>query len=126
MNYRTDSAHLAGWHRALLSGALERKPDADYSDTLAVPPAELGDVWRAGPGYALTCPNASCKQGVHVWDHAWDCRPGARKCDGSGCWTWTGSIEGGTLTAQPSLHVLVSKGGCGWHGWLRQGEMTAA
>lgn len=124
MNLRTDSANLAGWHRAMLKGALERKPDEDWTHTLAVPPAELGDVWRAGVGYALTCPN-DCDQGVHVWDHAWDCRPNARKCTGAGCWSWTGSPEAGDLTAQPSLHVLAEKGGCGWHGWLRNGEMVS-
>jgi len=108
----------------MLLGALKREPDQDWSHTLAVPPAEPGDVWRFGGAYALTCPNEACDQGVHAWDHAWDCRPNARKCSGT-CWNWSGSPEDGTLTAQPSLHVLAEKGGCGWHGWLRNGEMVS-
>lgn len=108
----------------MLLGALERKPDQDWSHTLSVPPAQPGDVWRLRAGYALTCPNERCDQGVHYWDHAWDC-PLRQDANAPPCWTWTGSPEEGTLTASPSLHVLAEKGGCGWHGWLRDGEMVS-
>lgn len=135
MRLRADSVHLAGWHRALLLGALTRKDGEDWSHTLGVPAAQPGDVWRVQRqddsgglhfvGYALTCPKEDCDQGVHFWDHAWDC-PQRTDPLAPPCWTWTGSPEAGDLTANPSLHVLAEKGGCGWHGWLRNGEMVLA
>lgn len=125
MRLRTDSAHLAGWHRALNLGALVQKPGEDWRDTLAAPPAEPGDVWRLHVGYALTCPKTDCTAGVHYWDHAWNC-PRRYERDAPSCWQWSGSPEDGTLSATPSLHVLAERGGCGWHGWLRNGQMVLA
>lgn len=118
-------------------------------------PARPGDVWRirqdpVGPHvtlawsenrpawpvacYALVCPKERCPEGVHEWHHAYDCEAGTRlsaACKrGAGrlsCWDWSGSIEGGDLTASPSLQVLASKPPgktCEYHGFLRQGVMT--
>lgn len=86
------------------------------------------DGWILG-GYAIWCPKEDCNEGVHWWSHATDCkgmygepckygeRPGQ-----SSCWLWTGSVEEGNLTAEPSLFA---SGSCGWHGFLRQGEMVS-
>jgi hypothetical protein len=118
--------------------------------TLWFEPSELkgvdGDCWWVGwytpdgsnrrAGYAICCPK--CAQ-VHHWTTALNCgqkvvRNGVEVCVHSGvssCWTWTGSARRGTLTAQPSLHSIdegkahLDEGyGCGWHGWLTNGELT--
>jgi hypothetical protein len=73
--------------------------------------------------YGLVCPVPNCQAGVHVWHHAYDCpagdtfgadckRAAAATPGGStirkrgSCWDWTGSVEGGDLTASPSLQVI--------------------
>lgn len=145
MRLRTDSWYWAGIHRAVLNGGLGAPALQGWgelqSDFDATPIAELGDVWRSGGfasnqfgGYVLTCPETvRCSVGVHPWWHAYDC-PAGRLTDGvckrgagrDSCWDWSGSPENGTLTALPSLHVLVERGGCGWHGYLRDGVMSPA
>ena len=78
-------------------------------------------------GYALTCPQPACATGVHAWDHAHECKAcpgGCQKGPDRGCWDWSGSAYDNTLTANPSLHCVLELGGCGWHGWLRNGEMV--
>jgi hypothetical protein len=137
-NFRTDSAHYA---------ELARTPDkareyygndpATLEEILRTPPAQPGDLWRihwhseAEPpplaGYAIGCPR--CLE-VHRWTSANNCHEGEvdglcvheRSQNGGrlgSCWTWTGSAEEGTLTASPSL----LNNQCGWHGWLRNGEL---
>lgn len=154
MRLRTDSAHIAGWKRAhALNGcpntARVLEPgsagvedrcvcSSQKPENASVPPAELDDVWiiyrkqsfdspAFMAGYALTCPAHRCMQGMHYWDHAYNCE---RKFDPDhfSCWTWTGTPEEGTLTANPSLMVATQidgqpTGACGWHGFLRQGVM---
>lgn len=136
MRLRTDSAHIAGWKRAhRLNGCPHAGKSAECvcrsmkPENASVPEAEPGDVWRTregsadGPviGYGLTCPNERCDQGMHIWTHAYDCTD---RTPGHSCWTWTGSPETDDLTATPSLHVMAELGGCGWHGWLRDGVMV--
>lgn len=86
-------------------------------------------------GYALTCPKATCKSGVHAWDHTHECKAGhlvggvMTQCQQGadrGCWSWSGSPYDGTLTGSPSLHCVEALGGCGWHGFMRSGEMVGA
>lgn len=112
-------------------------------------PAQPGDVWeiRRSPkdgrttaatrrghmtwgvtGYGLWCPNEKCHDGVHRWTHASDCRGDYGEACKTGekegvqsCWVWTGSIEAGDLTANPSLFCNFAS--CGWHGYLRNGVM---
>lgn len=108
--------------------------------------AKPGDVWevrqdprdgrtqtvRLDPawtviGYVLTCPNEQCSEGVHQWTHARDCKAPFENCKNGGpsCWNWEGTIEDGDLTGNPSLWASADLGGCGWHGYLRHGEMQS-
>lgn len=146
MRLRTDSSILAGYARTRELGVGAERfaqwPAETLADLDAIEPAKIGDVWRAHypsggqdhhVGYALTCPNEQCADGVHHWTWAGNCSERVsgdehRRCqhqlDGVSCWAWTGSAEDSTLTAHPSLHSVVGRGGCGWHGWLRNGEMV--
>lgn len=138
--FRTDNQHIA---EAKALGREWRKFYGAKKRWNETPPAEPGDVWRVrwyrqnrqnneGPvaGYDICCPR--CRH-VHAWTTAHNC--GSRRslpdgggftCDHMGkssCWTWTGSAEEGTLTASPSLHASAEHGGCGWHGWLQNGDL---
>lgn len=144
IRFRTDSAHTADDAARLARGV--ETTYYDPPELEGIEPARPGDTWRVrwkatieqeaqgiseGPiaGYAICCPK--CLQ-VHFWTTALNCaslRPlpgGGSVCDHSGvgsCWAWTGSAEDGTLTASPSLHSVAEKGGCGWHGFLTNGEL---
>jgi len=148
MRFRTDSLLGAEFHARELAGKPAGPCSCAQADCIYLPenyrtfpPAEPGDTWRLrwggtkdeqGPicGYAIFCPG--CRQ-IHHWTTANNCASkralagGGTTCDHTGkssCWTWSGSAEDGTLTANPSLHSDASKGGCGWHGWLRNGELV--
>lgn len=139
MNFRTDSAHYA---ELATNPAKVREWYGDQPDIMAeiekTPPAQPGDTWRlhwAGEGdmlagYAICCPK--CRE-VHRWTSANNCHE--QEVDGlciherstnggqlGSCWQWTGSAEDNHLTASPSLQIHT----CGWHGWLRDGELTEA
>jgi Family of unknown function (DUF6527) len=119
----------------------------------ATPLPEPGDTWRvrwygsdAMAGYDICCPK--CRE-IHGWTTATNCgsrralpeweytdpttgvksmKPGGFTCDHSGvgsCWNWQGSAEDNAMTASPSLWCQEEKGGCGWHGWLQNGEMRS-
>lgn len=128
-----------GWFRADDAARIARGIVPIWSEPeelVGVEPAKPGDIWRVrwykegggeGPiaGYSICCPR--CLQ-VHSWTGALNCPkvPGTTWCahNGTGsCWNWSGSAEEGTLTATPSLHCLLDKGGCGWHGFLTGGVM---
>ncbi len=144
MRFRTDSPHYA---------ELAAKPDKArewhgdqperLAEILATPPPQPGDTWRIrwhspdgqGPiaGYAICCPK--CLE-VHRWSSANNCTQGlingvcmhGRSTDGGrlgSCWQWSGNAESNALTASPSLWAN-GEGACGWHGWLRNGELTVA
>jgi hypothetical protein len=147
MRFRTDGVHVAADAARLARGKpMEWHRPSDLWLVSRVPPAQPGDCWRvrwhgsdAIAGYALGC--VKCGD-VHYWTTALNCsqpkrsytyvdRDGTTKTgyadyhSGNGsCWTWTGSAEGGTLTASPSLHCLADKGGCGYHGWLQNGILS--
>jgi hypothetical protein len=139
IRFRNDSPHYAE-----LAGNPEKASEwyKDDAETLAqisaTPPAMPGDTWRltwAGEsdpaplaGYAICCPR--CRE-IHYWTTANNCHE--EEVDGlcaherstnggrlGSCWQWSGSAEEGTLTASPSLQSLL----CGWHGWLRAGELV--
>lgn len=103
------------------------------------PKPQPGDTWRIYwyhldeegnqindwlAGYAICCPK--CLK-VHHWTTASNCPRTPEGCAHekahTSCWTWTGSAEEGTLTASPSLFSVEALGGCGWHGWLQNGEL---
>lgn len=151
IRFRTDSVTTA-WRHALVVAGKEQlvgkgcptECGCDDPSTCALnpafvratPPAEPGDCWRlthfeggALAGYAIACPQ--CRE-VHYWGSANNCgsrRPrdgGGWACEHTGrgsCWDWTGSAEEGTLTASPSL-LATAPALCGWHGWLRNGELV--
>lgn len=137
MRVRVDSAHIAGWKRAHALRGCEvscgPEPDPNHVAHLAkygtIDPAEDGDIWYVRQqnlviaGFALTCPRPNCESGVHAWAHAHDCtqRDDPRH---TSCWTWTGTPEKMDLSAEPSLMVDPSRGGCGFHGWLRKGNLV--
>lgn len=117
MRFRTDGSYFPK--------PRDRKPD-DHRP-LPVP----GDVWRIvfgdgeTAGYAICCPKC---QEIHYWTSANNCdRSDGGSCvhekQHASCWTWTGSAEANTLTANPSLHA---SGACGWHGWLRDGVLSGS
>jgi len=149
MRLRTDDFRTAGYKRAHKLGA--RKETSPPILKKRTPVAKPGDVWvirmavekdemwtspRKGKGaivgYALTCPNEACPFGVHDWTWANNCtaKTSQSRCqhmaERRSCWDWTGSIKDDSLTAAPSLHSPTELGGCGWHGWLRDGRLTPA
>jgi hypothetical protein len=104
---RTDSGHVAGWKRVHELLGCSCSPEI-----LAESAKPSGER------------NEACPSGVHFWTHGHDC--GDRSREHVSCWTWTGSPDDGTLSAQPSLWVVPDLGGCGWHGFLTNGEMVPA
>jgi hypothetical protein len=106
-----------------------------------------GNQWPEGQGpiagYDICC--IKCKRN-HAWTTATNCEPrvpwsvswtdpetgetrtsSGTKCLHSGvgsCWQWTGSAEGNTLHASPSLWSVLEKGGCGYHGFLQNGILS--
>lgn len=152
MRVRTDSWWHASMKRAVLLGArpdprqdpakdwspdylefLDHGEEAKPGDVWVVRGQDRTQSWGGNPdaadwpvvGYGLVCPNEACPDPVHFWTHAHDCPApsGPCKMGGPSCWTWTGSPEDGTLTASPSLYSPRSLGGCGWHGFLKAGEL---
>lgn len=137
MRFRTDSVFAAADVARRERGEPTRFLEHLDPELASTPPAVPGDVWRmrwygsdAIAGYDICCPQ--CLD-VHAWTTALNCasrRPlegGGSACAHSGvgsCWDWSGSAEEGTLTANPSLHSIAEKGGCGFHGWLRAGVLT--
>ncbi len=76
--------------------------------------------WRDGVGVELSCP-CGCDRGLYV--------PFANPIDGGPSieprgWQRTGDTFD-TLTLHPSILRDKAKGGCGWHGWITNGEVKA-
>jgi hypothetical protein len=148
IRFRSDNRYIA--EQKALGRGFERVASWATRDLFdATPAAEPGDIWRVywysleapghlGPpaGYDICC--ITCRR-VHSWNTATNCasrkpirEEGTGKVIGytcahsgvSSCWQWTGSAEEGTLTASPSLYSREDLGGCGYHGFLRNGEIT--
>lgn len=123
-------------------------PAAEAGDTWRVRWAATIEQRAAGmtegpiAGYAIGC--IKCKD-VHRWTTATNCatrKPytftyvdhdgvtqtvNSTRCDHEGtgsCWVWTGSAEANTLHASPSLHALIERGACGYHGHLENGILS--
>lgn len=99
-------------------------------------PAAPGDAWKVHfldgsfAGYCICCPKCGF---LHYWTQAKNCPRGndgrcihTRQEPKRSCWDWSGDAAAGTLTASPSLHSRGEDGGCGWHGFLKNGELTGA
>lgn len=139
IRFRIDSAFKADDAARVARG--EPTQWMEPAEVVGVDPAQPGDCWRvrwmatvdqraAGieggiAGYDICCPK--CLK-VHGWTQARNCgqKTSGGSCAHSGvssCWNWTGNAEDGTLSASPSLHCDASIGGCGWHGFLTNGEL---
>lgn len=143
-----EASHVDSWATREIWDAT---PPAEPGDTWRTRWAVTVDQQVAGitegpiAGYAICCPK--CRQ-VHRWTTALGCPPvhhhkyidanGVEQkfstCAHSGvgsCWDWSGSADENTLTAKPSLHCVTEwsghpTGGCGWHGFLTNGELSGA
>lgn len=149
MRFRVDSwsaaedvTRIARGERSHFLDHMAHLDPARLAELRATPPAQPGDVWRVrwyaaegeGPiaGYAIGCPTCGL---VHSWTTANGCAAGRRAIEGSpghtvcehsgvgSCWTWSGSAESNLLTAAPSLHCVLALGGCGFHGFLENGQL---
>ena len=74
---------------------------------------------RHGVGMVFDCPCGKCGVQCQVeFTVAIDGNPWRLKA-----WNRTGATFE-TMTLQPSIHRAKRLGGCGWHGWIRNGEVT--
>lgn len=80
---------------------------------------------RVGIGLMFTCPCGQCDEDHDCYvDFANPLDGGPRHVADGPAWTRTGdSFE--TLTLTPSIHRVKEKGGCGWHGFITNGEVTS-
>ena len=101
--------------RRCVAASMVRDIDAE-----GIAPGSLMALCREGfagvPGYILTCPGCGQQSGLYL--HPPD--PGTPR------WTVTAGDPARTegLTLSPSIHHTTAQGGCGWHGYLRDGVFT--
>lgn len=79
---------------------------------------------RVGVGVILTCPCGSCDEFHELYvpfENPLDGGPSIEP--GHPRWRRAGETFE-TLTLTPSILRTRSKGGCGWHGWITNGEVT--
>lgn len=77
---------------------------------------------RRGVGLAFDCP-CGCGQRVYV-DFQNPIDGGPARPVRAPMWQRTGAGFK-TLTLHPSILSSKDKGGCGWHGWIRNGEVIS-
>lgn len=79
---------------------------------------------REGIGMMFDCPCRQCGvRGFVSFSNPFD--GGAAYIDpGEPTWSRTGDTFE-ALTLSPSIHRVKEKGGCGWHGWIKNGEVTS-
>ncbi len=77
---------------------------------------------RHGIGMLFDCPCGKCGPGMVEFSNPLD--GGAPLTTSSPKWKRTGDTFE-TLTLHPSVHMVKEKGGCGWHGWIKNGEVTS-
>ena len=74
---------------------------------------------REGVGLHFDCPCGKC--GVPCYVHVNPPLDGGEAIDAHS-WTRTGDTFD-TVTLKPSIYRNEKKGGCGWHGWITNGEV---
>ena len=72
---------------------------------------EGGLLLPTGSGFYYTCPGCRDRSYLNINPE-----------HGEPCWTATGANK--FLTLHPSILSTPRLGGCGWHGWLRNGILT--
>jgi hypothetical protein len=89
---------------------------AAEAESDGMPPGALQPIEREGriAMLAVACPGCGSISAIDIRPHG---VPGRAAWDLLG---WPGSPS-----LQPSLHHARDLGGCGWHGWLEQGEWRA-
>ena len=82
------------------------------------------DTLQEATGVRFLCPHCFKKNGGAAGTHmVICCSPDVvEDVAGPGRWTMEGQ-SAYDLTLSPSIHL---QGGCGWHGWVRGGEVIAA
>lgn len=81
---------------------------------------------RAGVGIEFSCPCGKCGIDCYIpFENPLDGGPPYDKRPNLPHWKRTGDTFE-TLTLSPSILRSVAKGGCGWHGWIRNGEVLTA
>jgi hypothetical protein len=79
---------------------------------------------RTGIGVSFDCPCGKCGVRCYVgFKTPLDGGP-PRGSEGEPMWDRTGDTFE-TLTLSPSVYRPKEKGGCGWHGWVKSGEVTS-
>ncbi len=79
---------------------------------------------RHGIGMTFDCPCGSCKErGYLSFSNPTDGGP-PRINEGEPTWERSG-ITFEELTLTPSIHRVKEKGGCGWHGWIKNGNVAS-
>lgn len=102
---------------------------------------DLRPVWVGAGGDGITLADGSPAPERHGVGVSFDCPCGAcgTQCfvpfnnpiDGGGVWDptrslWTRTGETfETLSLTPSIHRVPGKGGCGWHGFVTNGEVIS-
>lgn len=102
------------WVGAGGEGVYSRAPDGTL-----VPAPE-----RHGVGLSFDCPCGKCGQRCYV-DFENPIDGGAPMPDPRPRWNRSGDTFE-TLTLTPSILRNTGKGGCGWHGFVRSGEIVMA
>lgn len=74
--------------------------------------------YREGIGISFNCPCGCGEQTFLCFENPLDGGPPV----GQTCWQRTGE-DFETLTLHPSIQRV---GGCGYHGWVKNGEVTSA
>ena len=77
---------------------------------------------REGVGVIFTCPCGKCDEFHECYVPFTNPLDGGSPIDGHPTWQRTGDTFE-TLTLTPSILRSVNKGGCGWHGFITNGEV---
>lgn len=77
---------------------------------------------QSGVGMSFDCPCGCDMRGYVDFANPLD---GSKNRGKSPQWSRSGE-DFETLSLHPSINRPISEGGCGWHGWIKEGEVTEA